>query len=647
MIIESVRIKNYRSIKDATLYCDDMTVIVGPNGSGKSSFLKAIECFYHPSYVEKEDIYNNNTDKEIEIEVTYNVMSEKALNKFNSFIRNSKMTILLLFSYTNNKMNYNYSGYKYIFPKFNSIKMAQNATEMKTAYNQLQKEIVDLPTWKTKTKALEDISKWEEDNSDKCEWARDTSNFFGFSEVGYGYLREHSKLLFIPAVRDASEDVSTGKNSVLTQLLNMIVKGVVAQKPEVKELQEQVKSKLEELLNPKNVPELKILSENLTLALNTFVPNSGVKVLWNEVKEIELPFPHAEAKLAEDEYFSSVNRTGHGLQRAFILTLLQYLSTINEKQNQTDNDEEKEKLPSNIILIEEPELYQHPNRQRHFAKILQRLSQGQIHGVSSKNQIIYCTHSPLFVGIDRFDKIRLIKKTKENDQTPPCSKIVSTNLDKVADYLQKCCGKSENNFTAQSLRSRLATIMTPWMNEGFFSDVVVLVEGEQDRAAILGVAQSRNIDLESRGISVIPCNGKNNLDRPAIIFSQFGIPVYLIWDSDKGTKGANPGDNHKLLRIVKGEIKDWPNYIEPTFSCFEKKLEDVMKNDFGLSLLNEIVEKVKLEYEYKKHKDVYKNPYLMAEIIRILFESHSKESVSLNNIIEHIINLKDRNNNHN
>ena len=60
--------------------------------------------------------------------------------------------------------------------------------------------------------------------------------------------------------------------------------------------------------------------------------------------------------------------------------------------------------------------------------------------------------------------------------------------------------------------------MTPWMNEGFFADMVVLVEGEADRVAILAVAQSRQQDLEAMGVCVIPCMGKNNMDRPTLVF---------------------------------------------------------------------------------------------------------------------------------
>ena len=52
--------------------------------------------------------------------------------------------------------------------------------------------------------------------------------------------------------------------------------------------------------------------------------------------------------------------------------------------------------------IEEPELYQHPSRQRHLASVLLNLAKGAIPGVAENTQVIYATHSPLFVGLDRF-----------------------------------------------------------------------------------------------------------------------------------------------------------------------------------------------------------------------------------------------------
>ena len=43
MIINSIRVQNFRCIRDETLPCEQLTALIGPNGSGKSSFLRALE----------------------------------------------------------------------------------------------------------------------------------------------------------------------------------------------------------------------------------------------------------------------------------------------------------------------------------------------------------------------------------------------------------------------------------------------------------------------------------------------------------------------------------------------------------------------------------------------------------------------------
>ena len=62
MIIKSIHIKNFRSIKNETLSFSNLTALVGANGSGKSSFLKAIEIFQNTSpKISEDDYYNKNT----------------------------------------------------------------------------------------------------------------------------------------------------------------------------------------------------------------------------------------------------------------------------------------------------------------------------------------------------------------------------------------------------------------------------------------------------------------------------------------------------------------------------------------------------------------------------------------------------------
>jgi len=68
MKLKLVRVENFRSIRDQTLECDNITILVGPNGSGKSSFLRALDLFYLPSPVyTQDDYFNRDTESPIRL----------------------------------------------------------------------------------------------------------------------------------------------------------------------------------------------------------------------------------------------------------------------------------------------------------------------------------------------------------------------------------------------------------------------------------------------------------------------------------------------------------------------------------------------------------------------------------------------------
>ena len=212
-------------------------------------------------------------------------------------------------------------------------------------------------------------------------------------------------------------------------------------------------------------------------------------------------------------------------------------------------------------------------------------------------------------------------------------------MERVADELWNASQKQGEKYTAETLRPRLRSIMTPWMGEGFFADVVVLVEGEDDRAAIQGFANSINHDLDGRGITIIPCFGKTNLDRPLIIFRQLGIPVYVIWDGDYGVKNANPEDNKRLLRLLDKPKQDWPDFSEKSSTCFKVNLEKTLKDEMGEESFNQWLLEAKDQFGIAKNKHALKNPAVIEQIIEKA-TSYDKSSKTLERIIENIISLK-------
>ncbi len=154
--------------------------------------------------------------------------------------------------------------------------------------------------------------------------------------------------------------------------------------------------------------------------------------------------------------------------------MLQHLTLAQSAKTDDGSNEEKQvvsKLPDFVLAVEEPELYQHPSRGRHFADILHKLATGKIPGVAEKTQILYATHSPLFVGIDRINQLRLLRKLSNEGDLPKFTSVTQTFLNDVAHCVWEANGKTGELFTGETLQPRLKTIMTPWMNEGFFADV--------------------------------------------------------------------------------------------------------------------------------------------------------------------------------
>ena len=93
MNIKSVHIKNFRAIQNELLYFDKLTALIGPNGSGKSSFLYALDSFFNNTTIKESDFYNNDTNQEITITITFENISENTKTEFKKYIKNNELKI--------------------------------------------------------------------------------------------------------------------------------------------------------------------------------------------------------------------------------------------------------------------------------------------------------------------------------------------------------------------------------------------------------------------------------------------------------------------------------------------------------------------------------------------------------------------------
>lgn len=651
MIIKSLHVQNLHSLLDERLDCKDLTVLVGRNGTGKSSFLRALEIFHDPSAtVSAEDFYGDDSSKEIQISVTFTNLTSAEKTLFEPYLDGDQLPVGRVFVLSGGKKSGTYHGMRLQNPEFTQIREAGGKKDILAKYKEMreQSKYSSMPVVKNADDALSALKEWETANLASCTKQRDDGQFFGFTEVGQGYLGRHTRFIRIPAVRDASEDATEKKGACVTEIMDLVVRGALANRKEFINLKDETQKKYKDIMDPEKIGELTGLQTQLFETLQCYAPEAKVSLEWAKLTDLDFPLPKAEVKLQEDGYSASVNRTGHGLQRAFILTMLQHLVVAKGTNHSLEEGGESEgkpntsvglDLPSLVLAIEEPELYQHPSRQRHMAAILSKLAIGAIPGVAKTTQVLYTTHSPLFVGLDRFDHISLLRKTDNVEGLPRITKLTKTTLDVVAEELWIAGGMQEKRYTADTLRSRLQAILTPWVNEGFFADVAVLVEGEDDRAVILGASKAMGNDFDSGGIAVIPCMGKSNLDRPLVIFRKLGIPLYLLWDSDHGVKDAKPDTNRYLLKLLGQPEEDWPSQVMENHACFKVNLETTLSEELGNECFNQFLSEAQNELGILKRKHALKNPVVLEWVIARA-ANNGNSSVPLKSIVEKIIALK-------
>lgn len=232
------------------------------------------------------------------------------------------------------------------------------------------------------------LLEWEANHPAQLVLLPDDGQFFGFQNNSRGKLQRHTSFVFIPAVREASVDAADGKTSAIGKLLELLVRSQILQRPDVQAFKAQMTEAYQALVSAENMPELGTLARTLTADLRGLYQNAEVALNWREIEEMPVPLPMADVLLKDDGFGGPVDRQGHGLQRAFIFTLLQHLArtAVPEADNALagggdgahDAAAVVAQAPTLILAIEEPELYQHPTKQRHFAEVLRGLSSGTL-----------------------------------------------------------------------------------------------------------------------------------------------------------------------------------------------------------------------------------------------------------------------------
>lgn len=617
-----VDVEHYRALRNCTIILDDYTALVGPNGVGKSTVLQALRFFFDPSAVADNDDFQPKSTESVSVKVTLTDLTAEEVEAYSPFLDESNQLVVTKKSDLDGLSDYFVRGKKH--PRFDAMR---NHSVSKSEFINAFKTFADenpqygLARPRASDACEAELRRWEKENPKECVEADVRFSFLGSQK---DQLIPTTRVVYVPAVSEASEAMS-GARSPLSQMIDALVYPRLEEKPEFLNLKERVEREYREMFPPEGGPELEQISAQLTAALSIFVSDASVNLGWVEV-EPSIRLPDVRPTITEDGVSTEIDRKGHGLQRAMIIAILQ----AENDYRQSLREGAASATTHVLFMIEEPELYQHPPMARHFRRVLNDLASGRTG--PSRLRVLLTTHSPDFISLDSIDTIRILRLERSR-RGIPTRRVASLRLSEVVAKFASITGKT---ITEQALRRRLH-VADPIMREAFFATAVVLTEGAGDFGLISAECAAGGVDLEKKGIVVVPCDGKGKMALPICVLNLLGVRYYAIFDSDTA---AQAEENRILLSALGADPKDIPatgtsaTAVRDTYAVLNPKVEEVARNDFGKQIYADCAKQTAAEFGIEP-KDIMKNA-VTAKFAIDLIHAKGTKSQTLTDIVSKI-----------
>src|SRR5574340_1205937 len=265
MKIQSVRIRNFRTLKDVTIPFDSVTTFIGPNGAGKSTVLRALDWYFNgkPGSLTEKDCSFGATDEDIEVQVTFSDLTEKDSEALGKYAPEGVTTFTAWKRRSpdgSDVLSANAKG----FPDFNAIKAASGAAAKKELYSKLRADRPDLglPSATTAAAIEQAMTTWESSNTDQLVDAPEAlqTNFFGFNSGGK--MSGLFDFVLVTADLRASEESIDGKSSIIGRILERSVDRAAADE-EIAKIVDESRAKQQKVYEDKFKAQLDAMTTQL------------------------------------------------------------------------------------------------------------------------------------------------------------------------------------------------------------------------------------------------------------------------------------------------------------------------------------------------------------------------------------------------
>lgn len=344
--------------------------------------------------------------------------------------------------------------------------------------------------------------------------------------------RAKIQVIYIPAVRNPSEQLKNATGTILWRILNQInwketdkerinekideVDDAVAEQSGINIVKRIVSSQWKNYHNDSRYNEANI--------------KFGSSDLDNILKKLEVEFTPTHTEKA-----FKVDDLGDGLKSLFYLTLIDSLlelenEAIMEIKNKVPDAERVLNIDPpalTLILVEEPENHVSPHL---LGKVVKNLNSIRY---KSNSQVLITSHSPSI--IKRVDPTEIRHLRIENGMTLAKEIVLPVEQDESYKYVKE------------------AIKAYP---ELYFSSLVVLGEGDSEEILIPNFLSLYTDDLDAVSISVVPLGGRHVNHFWKLLY-QLNIPFITLLDLDKEREGGGWGRiKYAIKQLINNGINE-------------------------------------------------------------------------------------------
>jgi predicted ATP-dependent endonuclease of OLD family len=534
MKIQSIRLHNFRSVKNLTAKLSDYSLLVGENNCGKTTLLTALRTFYEEggSKFSKETDFPKFTcdDKESWIEISYSTISDEQESLKEVYRSDDHILRVRRYFISDNDL---------VKPNQSNI----------YAYEQGQ------------------LSK---------------NLFYGAKNVSEG---KFGTLIYIPEVNKPDDALKTSGPSPFREMVNFVMKRAVQGSESYTGLTNAFGSfnnsfqdefskdgfSVRSLVKQVN-DEIEHWNIKFGVTLNTIRPEDIVKNLLTHYIQ--------DQNLSNQQV--SINSFGQGLQRHLIYTLIKLSVKFGEPRSKTKKDFSPD---FTLILFEEPEAFLHPSQQERLNHSLRTLA------AEPTQQVLISTHSPRFVSREMHDVKSIIRLQKTN-ATTECFQLSGKDLEAILDSnrglyrrFSELLGDANvpDPLKVKIRRHKLGSLDEPehdaaledegirymlWLDAEraalFFARHVVICEGATEKVLFDLLLDSDWADLREQNIYFADALGKYNVHRCIALLSGLGIrhSVLIDGDADADVQAVVNGFIAERRTLLTNHIESFPIDIE-------------------------------------------------------------------------------------